>query len=222
MTGKRVNGRNLHVCDSHKKKENIMEEKVLSEKESLQLITQMIRTTQDGMQQRGTEMLLWGYLTVICSAVVSAACILTGNPEWNWLWFAIPVIGFPASYLMCRGRQKPVTTYIDRVIAVVWQVIGLMLIGCTLTVGFMRTAAFMMPIALISVAVGATITYAVLRNKVLAVFGGIGIFLGYLLFGNLLANGGCPYIWDVVVFAAGFICVCIVPGHILNSKCRKS
>lgn len=201
-----------------------MEEKVLSEKESLQLIAQMIRTTQDGMQQRGTYMLLWGYITVICSVAVSVACILTANPRWNYLWFAIPLIGLPASYLMDRGRPKPVTTYIDRMIAVVWQVVGLMLVGCALTVGMLvGMAAFMLPIALISVSVGATITYAFLHDKLLVAFGVIGIVLGYFLFGNLIVNGGCQlHIWDIVIFAVGFICVCIVPGHILNHKRHKS
>ena len=49
-----------------KKEGNIMEERKLNEKESLELITRMIQNTKDRMAENsGTPFLLWGYVTVI-------------------------------------------------------------------------------------------------------------------------------------------------------------
>ena len=48
-----------------------MEEKPLNEKESLELITQMIRNTQKKMEKgSGLPFLIWGYVTIAVSLAV--------------------------------------------------------------------------------------------------------------------------------------------------------
>ena len=69
-----------------------MEEKKISEKESLEIITEMISRTKERYIGDGNIMLLWGYLSVGIAALVWIMLVLTRNPMWNWLWFAIGVI----------------------------------------------------------------------------------------------------------------------------------
>ena len=101
-----------------------MEEKPLNEKESLELITQMIRIhRRNGKGKWATlpDLGLCDHCRLIGGVV--SACPYRES-YWNFLWFAIPIIGFPAMMLtMKRSRTLP-RTYIDRVIGYVWIVVG--------------------------------------------------------------------------------------------------
>lgn len=70
-----------------------MEEKKISEKESLEIITEMISRTKERYIGDGNIMLMWGYLTVSVAALVWIMLVMTHNPAWNWLWFAIGIVG---------------------------------------------------------------------------------------------------------------------------------
>ena len=111
-----------------------MEERKLNEKESLELITRMIQNTKDRMAENsGTPFLLWGYVTVIISLLVWFLLKETGNNNWQFLWFLLPVIAFPATLWSQRKARKMLKTYIDRVVDYVWTVFGLgaFLVSCT-------------------------------------------------------------------------------------------
>jgi hypothetical protein len=103
-----------------------MEEKQLNEKESLELITQMIRNTQQRIEKgNGIPFLIWGYTTVLVSLLVWYMLKSTGNDYWNLLWFLIPSIGFTAMTITMQKENKGVKTYLDKVIMYVWIVVGI-------------------------------------------------------------------------------------------------
>ncbi len=84
-----------------------MENKQLNEKESLELITRMINNTQQKLEKgNGLPFLIWGYTTILVSLVVWYFFSTTGNPNWNYLWFLIPVIGFPTMMRIIRKQEK--------------------------------------------------------------------------------------------------------------------
>ena len=56
-----------------------MEEKVLTEKESLALITGMITKAKNHYHESGSSALLWGFANVICFAWVIPCFILRKN-----------------------------------------------------------------------------------------------------------------------------------------------
>ena len=64
-------------------KHNIdMEERKLNEKESLELITQMIQNSKKNLQVgRGNQFILWGWLGAITSLAVMGMLMWTKNPE---------------------------------------------------------------------------------------------------------------------------------------------
>lgn len=65
-----------------------MEEKKFTEKESLELISQMIQVTKENLERgSGNVFLVYGYAAVVLSVGIYAAVHLTGKPLWNVLWF---------------------------------------------------------------------------------------------------------------------------------------
>ena len=84
-----------------------MEERPLSEKESLELITRMIKNTHQKLEEgNGIPFLVWGYTSVIVSLLVWYMLTSTQDYHWNFLWFLIPLVGFPVQLFLQRKREK--------------------------------------------------------------------------------------------------------------------
>lgn len=73
-----------------------MEERKINEKESLELISQMIKNTQQKLEKHnGMPFLVWGYAAVFVSVLIWALLKNSQDYHWQFLWFLIPVIGYP-------------------------------------------------------------------------------------------------------------------------------
>ena len=104
-----------------------MEEKRLTEKESLELIAGMIRNTKSKLEiGDGNMLLFWGYLSIGVAVVVGFAALLTHSPQCNWLWLLIPIIGFPLMKYWERKKKSEmlVSTYVDKISAGIWKIVG--------------------------------------------------------------------------------------------------
>lgn len=102
-----------------------MEDKKLNEKESLELITQMIQNTRRNLDTgSGNMFLVWGYVSVLVTLTVLAGVYFTKNPLWMWGFWGIPVIGYLLTFLLMRKRQKMVKSYIDKILVQVWRMFG--------------------------------------------------------------------------------------------------
>ena len=67
-----------------------MEEKKLTERESLELISQMIRSTRENMEVgSGNQFLAWGYFSALLSVLLFVLVTSTGNNVWALGWFAM-------------------------------------------------------------------------------------------------------------------------------------
>src|SRR5574344_1311922 len=200
-----------------------MEEKTLNEKESLELISQMIQNTKEKMEQgTGNIMLMWGYLTVAISILVYVCLILTHNGQWNWAWFAIPVIGYPIMVLMDRKEKQKTSyckTHIDSTISTIWSVLGICMFFATFFFCWKNYAIVLMPIALILMGIGSTFTFAILKMKKVSFFCGLGMALGMGILGDCMQ--GPLQINRLLFFALGFVLIMIIPGHDLNYKARR-
>ena len=72
-----------------------MQEKKISEKESLKLIMTMIdQTKTDDGRHSGDTMLIWGYLTTLLGLGIYGLTLATNTPQWNLLWLSLPFVGF--------------------------------------------------------------------------------------------------------------------------------
>lgn len=190
-----------------------MEDKMLNEKESLELISRMIQNTRNRMvESAGTPFLIWGYVTVAVSLIIWYLVTEMGNDQWHFLWFLLPVIGAPATYLSNRKRKPQAKTYVDRVVASVWMVFGGVAFAVSV-LSFFHTLPILFFILLL-MGMGTAITGMVVRFPVLTVGGVVGMLSSFLC----LWIGGIDRVW---VFAAVFVVMMIIPGHILNRAASK-
>ena len=190
-----------------------MEEKRLDAAESLALIGRMIENTRNDMERNaGRPFLVWGYVTLLTTLLVWGTVVQTGEPRWNLLWLLIPLLGGTLTYFT-RGKRTEgrVHTFVDRVLGSVWLVAGL-------TASFLSLVALFTPIRLpilfvilLTMGMGPAATGLILRFRPAACCGAAAILLAP---GMLIVHND----WQPALFAAGFLAMMIVPGHILNYR----
>lgn len=207
-----------------------MEERRLTEKESLALIAEMIQNTKNRIQVGdGNHMLIWGYVSVAVAIIVYSILMLTAEPLWNWLWFLIPVIGYPLLFVEKR-RQKSVPTaktYVDKVSAGIWRIVGaLAVVGMLLCVVFMFSGyncwIIMMIYAFVVVGFGIAVQGIVIYEKSLVAGGMFSIIAGSVVTCCAICRIPLTVDWVLPLYIVAFVLMLIVPGHIINRKAIKS
>lgn len=195
-----------------------LENRELNVAESLELIGRMIENTRNRMERNaGLPFLLWGYLTVLFTAAVYVLIATTHDGRWNWLWFGLPVCGWLGMYLLLRRptAEGSATTFIDRVIGQIWLVLG---IAAFVVTTLATTTALHLPILFLIVllmGIGCALSGLVCRFIPATVSGFVGIGLAPLF---LL---GLAPAWHAALFAAAFVAMMIVPGHILCYRSNR-
>lgn len=193
-----------------------MEEKKISEQESLELISRMIRNTQRKMEQgAGTPMLIWGGSTIVTTLIVWITVRQTLNYNWNFLWFLIPVIGSLGTVLM-QKRPKGVRTYIDKMVGYTWLVLGVT--GFVISCLSMLSAMWPFPILffiLVIMGMGTVLTGLITEFRPFVAGGIAGMVLGV---GHYFSTG---YDLKMLTFAIAFVVMMIIPGFILNYRAKR-
>lgn len=193
-----------------------MEDKVLTEKESLDLISQMIRNTRSRLEDNsGIPFLIWGYTTVIVAVIVWSLVTTSGNYLWHWLWFAIPVFG-GTLWLLHNKKQlnnrSRVITFVDRAISHVWMVFGIASFMISI-ISFLTYIPILF-IVLLTMGMATAITGLMIRFKPIIFSGFIGILFSPL----------CVIVRDtssILIFAAIFVLMMVIPGHMLNYTAKR-
>ena len=199
-----------------------MEERKLNEKESLELIAQMIQNSKKNLQVgRGNQFILWGWLGAITSLAVMGMLMCTNNPMWNWLWFAIPVIGWPVMMWQLRKEEKPVVTFTDKVLKAVWMSIGSIgMLGTFLMAIYAKNMMLMLPGVSILIAIGVFITGAILDDRALKTRTFGALFLIMMASCHIVFMQDDFY-WYYITFSLGFIVMLVMPGYHLNKEAKK-
>ncbi|WP_071146995.1 hypothetical protein [Bacteroides ihuae] len=194
-----------------------MEDKKLTEKESLELISQMICNTRNRMEDNnGIPFLIWGYSTVVIALSVWYMVTTTHNYYWQWLWFGIPTVSYVAWFIFNTNKRKKgnphVKTFVDRVIGHVWLVFGITGFLVSMMAIFYRIPILF--IILLTMGMATAITGLIIRFKPVIISGFLGMALSLLCF----AVDGAD---SILVFAVAFVLMMVIPGHILNNASRK-
>lgn len=206
-----------------------MEEKVLNERESLQVITSMIERTKMRLREgAGDLMLLWGYLTVGVAALVGALLFLTGNQAWNWLWFLIWIIGGTVTPVMVKKQNVNfgAKTYIDRLCSGIWSLVGWSALGMTaVCLGLFLfdgkdAWSVMLVFALLVVGIIEAVQGMIIKEKSLIFGGAVGMLAGFVTMACIVANIQLYLYWFMPMFIGAWLCMMIIPGHILNHKAK--
>lgn len=190
-----------------------MEERKLNEKESLELISQMILNAKQKLEdETSMPFIIFGYATFVVSLIVYFLITKTGNYQFHWLWFLIPMIGYFGMFIYSKKTQKHSRNQMDRIIINVWMVIGI----ASLLIAF---AAFFVRIPILSVmillmGIGTAITGLIVKSKLVAISGFVGMASSAIIY---MVKGD----EQILVFGLIFLITMIIPGHLLNFQYRK-
>ncbi len=206
-----------------------MEDKKLTEKESLEVITSMIARTKARYLGSGNILLMWGYLAVFSSILVWMLLAATQQNVWNWLWFAIPVIGMPLTSIMARREKRTngVVTYSDKITSHLWSIFGVSEIVLTLIclgfslIGGIKCWTAMIVYTIIAAPFAEIAQGLIVKEKSLTWGGIVGLAIGMVLV--CCVTGKIPLLanWFMPLFILFWVVMMIVPGHIINHKAKK-
>ncbi len=206
-----------------------MEDKKLTEKESLEVITSMIARTKARYLGSGNILLMWGYLAVFSSILVWILLAATQQNVWNWLWFAIPVIGMPLTSIMARREKRTdgAVTYSDKITSHLWSIFGVSEIVLTLIclgfslIGGIKCWTAMIVYTIIAAPFAEIAQGLIVKEKSLTWGGIVGLAIGMVLV--CCVTGKIPLLanWFMPLFILFWVVMMIVPGHIINHKAKK-
>ncbi|MDR1200385.1 MAG: hypothetical protein LBL58_01980 [Tannerellaceae bacterium] len=191
-----------------------MEDRKMNEKESLELIAQMIRNTRNKLAVgSGRPFLLFGYAGVVFALAIWFLLRATDAWQWNLLWFVLPLIFWPVVIRIYRNMMDK-TTYVDRIVKYIWILTGFtILIACGFTVIFVRMESLFFSALLLGMST--TLTGLAVRIPPVTIAGIAGMII----------SPAALWLHDenrLLLLAALFVLVFVVPGHILNYKSKTA
>ena len=107
--------------------ENTNENKEMTAQESLSLITETLNNSRKDITRRSAKhFLLWGVLLTLFSLLIYLLCKTTDKGAWNYLWFALPALGFPlARVIGHKDDTANVQNDVSRIVGGIWGAFGI-------------------------------------------------------------------------------------------------
>ena len=153
-----------------------------SAQRSLELINETLNATRSAIvRKNGVSFIFWGCLLTVMSLLVYILWKTTGSPSWNFLWFAMPVIGFPVSAMLRKKDAVPVpNNIISRLLSGTWGAFAVfalavaavsVIVAMTTNVPKLFALANLTPATVLLFGLSETFSGIVLKNKVIAISG---------------------------------------------------
>ena len=99
--------------------------KELTAQESLRLISESFnKSRKDILRNSAKYFILWGTLLTLTSLAIYLLWHFTGKPQWNFLWFAMPVIGYPFAALIGKNSIAIPQNEVSKMLGGIWSVFG--------------------------------------------------------------------------------------------------
>ena len=179
--------------------------KEMTAQESLAIIAETVNNSRkDIVQRSGKYMLVWGIALTIVSLLVFILWKITGKEAWNYLWFAMPVIGLVPSILMKKkeATRLPDNT-VSRMLGGIWRAFGVFSISIAvfaILYAHFGTSVFaslavgisLSPMILLLFGIAETVSGIAVKNRAIQVAGyvtGVGGIILYYILGNMSEDG---------------------------------
>lgn len=187
----------------------------MTPEQSLQVISDAIsRNRKDFEKNAGSPMVLWGVVVLLFSIVIWVLLRATENHMWNFLWFGIPVAGWPLSHFCLKGKcVKGAKNFINDSIAQIWMGYGIFATAIALLMAFIAPQ-HIGPIMIAMLGYGTFMTGMLLKNKYIIAGGIITGIAGAVLLYVLMTYD------SALVFSVAAIVSLLLPGIMLNRKNR--
>ncbi|MCB0505186.1 MAG: hypothetical protein KDC58_06745 [Cyclobacteriaceae bacterium] len=187
----------------------------LTEKDSLKLITEMIKAAKGNANQSFFHIIMWGW---VISTICIAQFIMIRFSDWGknsvYIWLLVLPFGIVSSvYGYKQGRKEKVRTFIDSVYAWVWIafVISLTLV---LIISF-RNVMSITPLVLVTAGTATFLSGQIIKFKPL-IWGGLA-FWGWSLVAFGLQNE-----LNLIINALAIFTGYLIPGYMLKNKLKKN
>lgn len=189
-----------------------MDTNEMTPEKSLQVISEAIsRSRRDFEKNAGKPMILWGVIVMFFSFLTWGVFKLTGDPTWFYLWFGVPVVGYPLTLrLIKRDRKKTTKNFVNETLGQIWSIYGIF--ATVLSVTFCFIDPIYIPFAVAVLMGFATAASGlILKNR-------------WIMAGGLLTGIACPIALALVnsadlnlMFAAVALVDLVIPG-MMNCK----
>ena len=192
-----------------------MNEKQMTEAESLSIISGMINNARNRFNETGHLYLLWGFVIFICCITQFIMLYFFKNNSAYYVWYSTWLVAiYQFYYLFKKKKSQKVKTYTDEIIGFVW----LTFIICSFILVYIliKNHAFEAINAAVLVMYGMPtfLSGILLRFKPLKI-GGLTCWL--LAFAVMFTT----YQYQLLLLALAVIAAWIIPGFILRAKFKK-
>lgn len=208
-----------------------MEEKKITEQESLELISQMIQQTQQRIAVgAGKPFIAWGVIMMVVATIIAFGILFTGKGMWMWGYFAIPILGCIYNYVnkrkVAKTEKAQMKTYIEENLEHVWNCIGFILFVYPLLVLVLRTDEpkawiGMYFLGVFMPTIGSYITGLMLKIRHFSYYINLPLGMCLLLLSDLFINNVMTNKYNFLFALITFFSL-IVPGIIINKEARKN
>ena len=177
--------------------------KEMTAQESLLLIAETFNKSRKGILRNSAKyFMLWGAMLTVISLVIYLLWHLTGKPDWNFLWFAMPVIGYPLAALMGKYDVAVPQNEVSKMLSGVWRVFG------AFAVTLSAIAVFLVPmhvtlIIVIIMGLAECMSGVLLKNWPI-IIGGFLLGVGGAVFAMLVKNDA-----QLLIFTLGGVLLLI-------------
>ena len=181
--------------------------KEMTAQQSLQLISDSFnKSRKDILRNSANYFVLWGILLTAISLAIYFLWHLTDKPQWNFLWFSMPVIGYPLAALVGKSNAPIPQNEVSKMLGGVWTVFG------TFALALSAIAVFVVPmhitlIIVIILGLAECISGVLLRNWPIIIAGFL-LGVGGAIFALLVKSDAQLLIFTlggILLLATGFI-----------------
>jgi len=183
--------------------------KEMTAHESLQLISESLnKSRNDILRNSAKYFVLWGILLTATSLAIYLLWHFTGKPQWNFLWFAMPVIGYPLAALVGKSNAPIPQNEVSKMLGGVWSVFG------AFSLALSAIAVFVVPmhvtlIIVIILGLAECISGVLLKNWPIIIAGFL-LGVGGAIFALLVKNEA-----QILIFTLGGVLL-LVTGIIMK------
>ena len=179
--------------------------KEMTAQESLALIAETVNNSRKSIVHRsGKYMIVWGISLTLISLLVYILWKTTGKADWNYLGFAMPVIGLIPAFMLKKKETTPLPdNTVSRMLGGVWRTFGVFAVSVSVfsilyahlgsnALTNIAIAISLSPMILLLFGMAETISGVAVKNRAIQVAGvitGVGGIILYYFLGNLSDSG---------------------------------
>lgn len=204
-----------------------MEEKNLSNQESLDLIRKMLEQTRESVQSNGNMVEMWGgCLGAAISISIYIGITVTGNNKFFMLYLLMFLMFFISRYY--SKKQKMPETYLAKAIGKAYQVMGYamglasVIIVCeSIFINSPKSSLVLFPLSLILMSFVTILKGILLKEKLFSYTGIVALLLSIWMLKELILTQRFQLSWTLF-----YACICIVmwviPNFLMTFKTKSN